>query len=347
MKIHQHIKDMPTYNPPIEGRHESHWMRLDFNERTSSVPKIVTSALVDYANCNLSHLYPAYGDFPEQLALHIGSEPSELMITNGSDQAIDIILRAVLSSDSEAIVPIPTFAMHTHSSKLSGALVHTPQYTREIGYPLNEVLSLINTRTAAIVICNPNNPTGTLVTPEDIIRIAKAAPHAAILVDECYHEYSKTSVMSYINSHPNIAITRTFSKTWGLASLRLGYILSAKQNIEHFLKLRGPYDVNIPAIVAAKAALSAPSYVNEYIDEVMNHSKPALELYLTKKGITYWPSAANFILLHLNNANELEQKLRKKNILVRPRNDIGIENTIRISIGTYKETLALIAAMEE
>lgn len=340
-----HIKRMSPYKPPLEGRSGGGFLLLDFNERTTPVAPYVTEALIDYLRQDCLQVYPEYGDFLKKLAQYLGVGEDEVMVTNGSDQGIDLIYRTVAGPGDEAVVPVPTFAMLTHSAEVVGLRLETPAYTRDFQYPVEKVLSLVTERTKVITVCNPNSPTGTLLDPAEVVRIAKAAPHASVLVDECYYEYSKATVVDYINECPNLYVTRTFSKTWGLPSLRLGYIVSSSRNIEELLKVRGPYDVNKLSVVAAAAALDDPSFMEEYVEEVLQVSRPMFLSFLEEKGITYWPTEANFVLIYPPDSKLLYEQLHQEGILVRPRSGPGIEGTVRITIGTKEDTERLIAAL--
>ena len=320
---------------------------LDFNERTTPVSPQIIEALQNYLANNRLQAYPEYGDFLKELSTYTAVAENELMITNGSDQGIELVFRAVTSPGDEAIVPLPTFAMFEQAAAASELKVISPSYTADFKYPTKEVLAAINDKTRVITICTPNNPTGTLTSVEEILEIAKAAPQAAVLVDECYFEYSNTTVKDYINEYQNIFITRTFSKTWGLSALRLGYLISSAENIENLLKIRGPYDMNTPSIVAARAALKDPSYMKDYVKEVLEVSLPLFLSFLDKKAIRYWPTAANYVLLYPKDPEKLVRSLEEKDILVRPRSGPGIDNTVRITLGTKEQTERLIDILED
>lgn len=350
VRVHPFIQAMSAYKPPLEGRTSSSatpYLLLDFNERTVPLPSAVIEALARYVNANCLHRYPEYGTIATEISQYAGVSADSLMITNGSDQAIDIIFRAFTDSTSEAIIPAPTFAIHDHSAHLQGCKVIAPLYTREQGYPLAEVLGSITEATRLIVVCNPNNPTGTLVPAQDIARIAAAAPNAVVLVDECYFEFSKVTAKDYLQELPNIVITRTFSKTWGLASLRIGYVIAAPDIIDELLKIRGPYDVNRASIEVVRAALQHRSYVAEYALEVMEQSLPLFLQFLEKNRLRYWPPGGNFVLVEFSAAAAVEEGLRERGILVRPRKGPNIDGTLRISLGTREQTERLIAAIGE
>jgi histidinol-phosphate aminotransferase len=347
MPIRESIKRLTPYKPPLEGREGSDYLLLDFNERTTPPSPAVEAALLSYIKCGGLQRYPEYGDVLTPLAQYTGVRTSELMITNGSDQAIDLIYRLVAEPGLEAIVPAPTFPMLDHSAEVSGMTVIRPVYTKDFSYPVDDVLKQISKKTRIIVVCSPNNPTGTLVPKDQILTIAKEAPHAALLVDECYFEYSQSTVADSINNFSNLFITRTFSKTWGIPSLRFGYIITNSHNIEQLSKIRGPYDVNRLAVVAAQAALTDLEHVRDYVQEVIQISRPKLEAYLDSKQIAYWPSAANFLLCHFPDAKNVLEQLRLDGILVRPRSGPGIEGTLRITVGTAKQTQRLINSLDK
>ncbi|WP_045826935.1 pyridoxal phosphate-dependent aminotransferase [Teredinibacter turnerae] len=342
----EHINRMSAYKPPLDGRDPKQHLLLDFNERTLPVSAAVEDALVAYIRDGRLQMYPAYGDIAEQIARYAKVEPDQVMITNGSDQGIDLVIRASCREGDEAIIPGPSFAMYLQCAKVENLDVHQPQYTREKGYPLQEVLGLINEKTRLITVANPNNPSGTILSREEIVVLAKAAPEAVILVDECYFEYCSVTVADLVAQYPNIVITRTFSKTWGIPSLRLGYIISARENILPLLNVRGPYDINQLAIVAIRAALANLDGVESYVDEVMQQSKPRLESYLDSMGIEFWPSGGNFLWVFFADPVSIEARLQAAGILVRPKMDGDGRLGLRITLGTLVQTEHLLAVLE-
>ena len=346
-ELRQHIQQMHPYKPPVEGRSQKQYLRLDFNERTIPLPDELLRVITDSISEKHLHCYPEYGDICDQIAKYAQVEAKQVLITNGSDQGIDVIFRTFVSPGDQVIIPAPTFAMLPHSAELQGAEIISPPFTLEQGFPLTEVLKMISPKTRLIAICNPNNPTGTAISVSEIEELAKAAPQAAILVDECYFEYAEITAKSSISRFPNIVITRTFSKTWGLSALRLGYIIADTDLIEQFLKVRGPYDVNRVAVIAASKALESPEYMKNYVKEVMSESKPMIEDYLRRKGVSFWPSQANFILTYPRDSLKLEASLRELGILTRPRRGPNINNTLRFNFGTLKQAKRLIDGLEQ
>ena len=343
--IKTHITAMSPYVPPLEGRDPKTHALLDFNERTVPVSGAIKQALMDYIAQDRLQVYPSYGNIVPQLADYAGVSAEQLMITNGSDQGIDLVFRAVAKSGCDAIIPGPSFAIYNQCARVENLNIIEPEYNREAGYPLTDVLSAINSKTAIIVVANPNNPCGTRVDNDALMQLSKAAPHAALLVDECYFEYSGDTLVSQLNELPNVFITRTFSKTWGLPSLRFGYLISSADNIRALCNIRGPYDVNQLAIVAAKAALANIDDNKVYVDEVMNKAKPQLESWLQKRGIEYWPSSANFLWAFPAEPEILNDYLTRHGILVRPKAYRG-KMGLRVTIGTQAQVAQLIEVLE-
>ncbi len=342
-----HITAMSAYKPPLEGRNHKKDILLDFNERTEPVAESLKAVLVDFITQNdRLHLYPAYESVVSELAAYTGLSDDQVMITNGSDQGIDLVFRSVARTQApEAIIPGPSFAMYHQCALVEAMKIVEPFYTREEGYPVAEVLAAINDNTAIIVVANPNNPCGTIVQPEVIAEIARAAPKAAILVDECYFEYSRITAIGLIEEFDNIFVTRTFSKTWGLPSLRFGYLMSSPNNISALINVRGPYDINQLAVVAASAALAQPEYTLSYVDDVMNSAKPRLESWLDANKVVFWPSRANYLWVFVANPEALNAYLMEKNIRVRPKAYKG-QMGLRITIGTSQQVDYLIESLE-
>jgi histidinol-phosphate aminotransferase len=346
--IKPHILAMTAYKPPLEGRNPKAYTLLDFNERTIPVGQPIVDALQAFIGDGRLQQYPAYGDIVERLAHYAGVNANQVMITNGSDQGIDLIFRAVAKANAEAIIPGPTFAMYKQCANVEAMKIIEPQYTKEQGYPLREVLAAITPNTAIIVVSNPNNPCGTLVANDVVEQLSRAAPHAAILVDECYYEYSRQSSAALLAKleHSNIFITRTFSKTWGIPSLRFGYILANNAYVDALCNVRGPYDINQLAIVAANAALDNPQYTQQYVDEVMQTAKPQFEAWLSQHNIDYWPSQANYVWAFFDNSKVMDDYLRQNGILVRAK-ELNGKTGLRITIGTVEQTKNLISLCEQ
>eukprot|EP00439_Symbiodinium_sp_Y106_P082667 s542_g22.t1 len=349
MVIKAHIKKLKPYVPPLEGRNPKKFTLLDFNERTAEVPEFVKEAMKDFIDHGGLQKYPSYGGLQADIAAYAGVKPEEVMFTNGSDQGIDLVIRCCCEKGSEVIIPSPTFAMYEQASEAEGLVIRRPHFTKDKGFPLEEVLAIVNQNTSLIVLSNPNNPTGTEIPRDAILEVLRKCPNVGVLVDECYFEFMdpSTTVANELGNFPNLFVCRTFSKTWGIPSLRLGYLMSAPANISALCCVRGPYDINQIAVVAIQAAMKKPQYVFDYVKEVNERSKPLFEEFLNKKGIGYWPTVANFIFCYFQDPKTTEAKLRERGILVRPKKDANDTLGLRVSFGTEQQMRDTIKAMEE
>ncbi len=340
------LYQMAAYEPPLDGRSAQDHLLLDFNERTVPVSDSVVEALCSYIRSGELQKYPSYGDILQRLAGYVSVSPDQVMITNGSDQGIDLTIRAAVGEGEQAIIPNPSFAIYEQCARVEGAVLVASEYDPDIGYPTAEVKSHICDATRLIVIPLPNNPSGTGVPREEIEEILQSAPGAVVLVDECYYEYTGVTVVDLIDRYANLVVVRTFSKTWGLPSLRFGFLISQADNIDQLLKIRGPYDVNQLGVIAAQAALNEPDYTQSYVREVMQESKPLLEVWLQERGIRFWHSCANFLWVFPPHADELADFLQSAGILVRPKADSRGTPGLRITLGRLEQTQRLIRELD-
>lgn len=339
-----YIQNMQAYSPPLKSRRTYEGLLLNFNERTVPVSPKVKDAILDFVKEDKLQVYPEYNNLCYQIANYAEVDEGQIMITNGSDQGIDLVFRTFTKQGDKVIIPSPSFAMFYQSGGLCGNKILRPSYKKDLSFPLDKVLELIDDEIKLVVICNPNNPTGTLLPLKGIEKIAKKAPKAIVMVDEAYFEFSGITAAVLIDKYPNIVVTRTFSKAFGLAAFRMGYLISRKENLEEMLKVRGPYDVNMPACFAVKAALRDRQYMESFAIEVMEEAKPMVEKFFTENRIEYFPSKANFLLFRTTNTGEIFQILKKNGMLLRPSKGQNIENTIRLTIGTVEQMQQFIEA---
>jgi len=342
------ILSMHPYAAPIEGRAGKDYLFLDFNERTIPPHPLILEEIKKYVSEGRLQMYPEYGNLNEVLADYVGVGANEVIPTVGGDQGIDIIMRAFVKDGDKVIIPSPTFAMFNQSANIQGADIISPRYKGDkFEFPFEEVLQEIRSRVKLVILCKPNNPTGTPITRTQAKTIVEKAAslNIAVLADEAYHEFAPDlTIIDLIDKYPNLFIIRTFAKTLGIPSLRAGLIVSQKQNIEELVKIRGPYDVNMVAVAAMKA-LRHPEVardIKKYAREVMTVSKPMVEKFYKTNGIKFSRSVVGF---HLLKVPGLYEFMKTKGIMIRPRSDPP--GTVRASIGTKKDTERYLEAFSE
>lgn len=335
----KHIKEMTPYTPPLSGRLEFSGDLLDFNERVMTPSRKVISALVTFFKKGKIQRYPEYSDLQKKISEYAKVSVSQIMITNGSDHGIDVIFRTFSGRNDTIVIPVPTFPMFMQYAQMIGCRILTVPYEKpDFEFPSVQIIQLLkDKKPKLVVVCNPNNPTGTLISLKDIEAIVQKASSSIFMIDEAYFEFSGVSATALLKKFPNIVIVRTFSKAFGLASLRIGYVISSEQHIEEMTKVRGPYAVNMAAHVAASASLDDLEDMKTYVLEVMTKAKPLVESFFKKNNIHFYKSGANFILFKPQNKNEVYEHLRMNGILVRPQSAFEIDEMLRVSIGTTKQ----------
>jgi histidinol-phosphate aminotransferase len=213
-------------------------------------------------------------------------------------------------------------------------------------FPLAALLDAISPATRAVLIANPNNPTGTGLSLQDIERILKRARKAAVFIDEAYFEFSGVTALGLIEGSPNLFVSRTFSKVYGMAAMRLGCLFSQAGNIAYLHKAQSPYSVNTLAVLAAQAAIRDTAYTENYVAEVLA-ARELLCIGLERLKVGYVPSSANFVLIRAGErAIEILDYLRERDILVRDRS-YEAPGCVRITVGTREQTRRLLGALEE
>ena len=343
------VKEMPEYHPPLGNRDT---LRLDFNENTLACSPAVLAAIQSITAADLTR-YPERGPVESLAAQHLGLSAQQVILTNGVDEAIHILCQAFLDIGDELLLPVPTYTMYEiYASATDAKIVQVPscegQSGKDFSFPFESLLKAITPKTKIIAIANPNSPTGSVVTRAQILQIAEAAPQAVILVDEAYYHFYGQTVIDLIGQVPNLIAARTFSKAYGLASLRIGLLAGPESLLKWTRRVLSPYSVNHVALVALTAALQDQTYLNWYVEQVLQARKEFLAA-LTKIGLQYWATEANFVLVNIGPAHkEFCATMRAQGILVRDRSaDPGCEGLVRITIGTPEQMQQALTVIQQ
>jgi histidinol-phosphate aminotransferase len=338
------VRRLKEYHPPLGDRVG---LRLDFNENTVGCSPRVLERLRQLQFEQLAR-YPERESVERQVAEHLGVDFAGLLLTNGVDEAIHLICETYLEPGDEVLIVVPTFSMYEIYAAATGAQVIAVPAGPDFGYPTDEVLARISPRTRLIAIANPNNPTGTVVSRSDLLRILCAAPDAALLVDEAYFDFYGESLLAEVASYPNLFVARTFSKAYGLAGLRIGVLVGKAAQMAMVRRVSSPYNVNAVALACLPEALADQDYVRQYVAEV-RQGRERLKQELRSLKLHFWPSQANFVLVRIGERHDaFVLAMRKRGILVRDRSrDPGCEGCVRISLGSNAQTGRLIVALRE
>jgi histidinol-phosphate aminotransferase len=339
------VRKMALYSPPSAGREGK--LRLDFNENTVGCSPAVIDFLREHLTASQLSIYPEYADAVRELAAFFGVGEDEFTLTNGTDEAIQLLVNTFVENGDEVVALRPSYAMYKFYAELAGAVVREIEYEREtLEFPMEELLASINAKTRAVLIANPNNPTGSAIGLDEIERIVEARPQVAVLIDEAYFEFFRITALPWIHRFPNLFVSRTFSKAYGMAAMRCGCLFSCAENMAWLKKAQSPYSVNTLAVLAARAAVRDREYVREYVAEVLAARVIAYD-GLARLGIKVYRSFANFFLFHAGDrAIPIRDALRERGVLVRDRS-YEIPGCVRVTIGTRAQVERFLEELQK
>ena len=348
---------VPVYQPgrPIEevarelGLDAEGIIKLASNENPLGPSRLAQAAMRKaVAQVNL---YPDGNAFylKQKLAAKLGVTPGNLILGNGSNEVLEFVGHAFIGPGAEVVVSQYCFAVYPIVTALfGGKLVTVP--AKQYGHDLDAMLAAITPATRVVFVANPNNPTGTSVSPEALARFVSAVPpHVLIALDEAYIEFldEPIDLVAEIRGGQkhNLLLMRTFSKIYGLAGLRLGYGVGHAELVAEFEKVRQPFNINAIAQAGALAALDDTAHA----EKTRRNNSRGLKFYaraFRKLGLEFIPSAANFILVRVGDGARVFNELQKRGVIVRPMGGYSLPEWVRISIGTPKENQRCLEALQ-
>ena len=338
------VRQMAPYTPPTGGRAGK--LRLDFNENTVGCSPKVIEFLKQHLTADALSVYPEYLEAMRELAAFFAVAPGELLLSNGTDEAIQVLINTFVDDGQEVLLLKPSYAMYRFYAELAGASVREIAYTTEdLSFPIGEFIAAIRPETRAILIANPNNPTGTGLGVDSVKRILAAAPNAAVLIDEAYYEFCGVTALPLLRQYPNLFVSRTFSKVYGMAAMRCGCLFSSVGNVRWMHKAQSPYSVNMLAALAARAAVEDREYATNYAAEVLAAREMAYEGF-RRLGIPFYASQANFVLFRAGDrAIPIRDALRERGVLIRDRS-YEIPGCVRVTIGNRAQIERFLGELE-
>jgi histidinol-phosphate aminotransferase len=335
---------MKEYHPPLGNRDT---LRLDFNENTLACSPKVCEVLEKISAGALTR-YPEREPVEALVAARLGVAADQIALTNGVDEAIHVLFEAFLEAGDELLLPVPTYTMYEVYASATDTRVVAVQAADDLRFPFDRLLAAITPRTKIVAIANPNSPSGSVATREQILELARRAPHALLLVDEAYFHFHGETVIDLVGKVPNLMVARTFSKAYGLAGLRLGLLAGQVESMCWVRRVLSPYSVNSLALACLPPALEDEAYLNWYVREVLA-ARIEFEAVLDAAGVRRWPSHANFVLVEIGaHHSEFVRLMSSKGVLLRDRSsDPGCAGRVRITIGTREQMRHAALALDE
>ena len=346
------VEGLQAYSAPLEGRRGM--LRLDFNENTMGPsPQVV--AAIRAIPAEQYAIYPEYDGLRQAVVANLAGvglsrplQPDQIGLFNGVDAAIHAIFHAYGDRGDTLLTTSPTFGYYTPCAQMQGMAIEAiPYRLPDFGFPFEELRAALQGCPRILLICNPNNPTGTRLAAELILELAASAPGTLVVVDELYEAFTGDSLLPSADfaATPNLLVLRSLAKTAGLAGLRIGFAIGAVPVIDRIGRVTGPYDINSFAVTAAHAALADQAYVDSYVAEVLR-ARTWLVQQLQAAGVRHHAAGGNYLLIWPERpAEEVEQRLRQAGILVRSMAAKPlIDGSLRVSLGTSEQMQRFWAA---
>jgi histidinol-phosphate aminotransferase len=315
-------------------------------------PRGVAAAQASLATANL---YPDGGSFAlrQKLATRLGVDAAQILVGAGSNEIIDLLVQTFCAEGDEVVAPQYSFIAYKLAAEKNRRAFREAPTEKSLAYDVDAVLSAITPRTKILFFANPNNPTGAYLPRAHFERLVDELPPRVLFVaDEAYFEYASAAdypdARQYLKRRPRMAALRTFSKIYGLAGLRVGYMVASAELNDFVHRIRLPFNVSSTAQAAAQAALDDDAHVTR-AREGNGGELPRLSQALRALGLDVLPSQTNFVLADFGarDGRQLYVALLHKGVIVRPMNGYGLPHHLRITVGTRDENARLIKAVEE
>lgn len=353
-----HIRAIAPYQPgkPISelaremGLEASAIVKLASNENPLGISPKARAAVA--AALDGLALYPDGNGhaLKTALAARLGVDRAQIVLGNGSNDVLELAARVFLGADASAVYSQHAFAVYPLATLACGARgIETP--ARDHGHDIEAMAAAIRPDTRLVFIANPNNPTGTLLRPNELLAFLERVPETvAVVLDEAYGEYlepdERAPSLDWLARFPNLIVTRTFSKAYGLAGLRVGYAVAHAEVADLLNRLRQPFNVNSLALVAAQAALEDTDFLAAS-KRVNDAGLAQLAEGFRGLGLDYIPSRGNFICVRVGEAARVYHELLRRGVIVRPVGNYGLPDYLRVSVGLAEQNRRCLTALGE
>jgi histidinol-phosphate aminotransferase len=323
-------------------------VKLNQNENPWELPEAVRQAIVQRA---LAQPWSRYPDFDprellEALSRFAGWPAAGILAGNGSNELIEALLLVTVGPGVRVAIPEPTFTLYALLTGILGGDLVRVSLDANLEYDVDALCDAA-AEASVLVVCSPNNPTGGVLTPDEVERLCRAS-RGLVVIDEAYHEFSGVTVVPLLTRHENLVVLRTFSKAMALAGLRLGYLMAAPSLVREIDKARLPYNINVFSQTAALVLLEDMSAVRETVARLVEERARLTQALAALPGVRVYPSQANFLLLELSQATPAEvfaaayaEGVLIRNVSSYPR----LSRCVRVSVGTPDENQRLIEAL--
>ncbi len=353
--VRKEMSTLPLYR--TEGLYDQQLnpraAKLDLNENFVVEDEVLKKLLSEACARIDPRLYPSpYGGVATKaISDFLGFDESQISVGNGADEVLDLIAKVFVSEISKALIVEPTFSMYAYYTCLYGGKKVTALLTPSFELDQEEVLKKTDENTSLLFLCSPNNPTGNQFRDAAIKKILENFT-GVVVVDETYVDFAGHTVIDLVRDFDNLVVVRTFSKAFGMAGIRFGFLVSNARIVEYVRKVTSPFNVNTITQSLINLALQNWKYFEQRAQLVIKERKWLTQMLTGIKGIVAYPSDANFVLFNVAgtglSSSTVARKLYKKNVWVKDRGDLPLlTNCVRVTVGTREMNEAFISALEE
>jgi histidinol-phosphate aminotransferase len=353
--VQEEVRSLSSYEVKtiLEQKPDEKIVKLNLNENFAVPTKLIEKLLLDACQSVDVRAYPpprgclavkAISDF-------LGLSTSEVSVANGADEIMDLLMKVFIRKGSKVMVAEPTFPMYTFFAELYGGKKVSVMLKRDFSLDVDALLKKADKDTRLLFVCSPNNPTGNQFRESDIKQLLEEFK-GVVVVDEAYVDFASSSVINWVKEYDNLAVLRSFSKAFGLAGLRLGYLVSSKHVVKYVQRVVGPFNVNSVTQQAIVLALQNWSRFKEGLDIVVKEREWLMKNLKQIDGVKPYPSDANFILFKVTkdklSSVALTERMENRNVLVKDRGHLPLlENCIRVTVGTRNMNEAFVSALKK
>jgi histidinol-phosphate aminotransferase len=353
--VQKEVRDLSCYEVKtiLGQKNQEKIVKMDLNENFAMPTETIQELLLDACRSIDVRAYPPpRGSLAAKaISSFLGFSESEVSVANGADEIMDLLMKVFVRKGSKVVVVEPSFPMYTFFAQLYGGSTVPVLLRPDFSLDVDAIFNRADKDTRLLFVCSPNNPTGNQFREADIKRLLQEF-RGVVVVDEAYVDFAQGSVINWVKEYDNLAVLRSFSKAFGLAGLRLGYLVSNASIVEYVQRVVGPFNVNSVTQQAVALALERWSYFERQIKLVVNEREWLMKKLRQIDGVKPYPSDANFILFKvakdgLTSATVVE-RMENRNVLVKDRGHLPLlENCIRVTVGTRNMNQAFLSALKD
>ena len=341
------LSAMPSY----DGVEKNYRVKVNANECTLNLPPLVEERVLNRLSYVAFNRYPneEYHSLAEQIARNFSVDTSQIILGGGSSEIIEKVFHAFGGAGRTVVYPQPSFSMYKIYARAAESNGVAFDLDAKFNLDVDAFIKRIRDVNASLaVVCNPNNPTGNALTPEQVEKIASSID-CAFLLDEAYVEFYGRSAVNLVAKYPNLMVARTFSKAYGLAGARVGYMIAQSDVTRMVNKTFMPYHLNVLSLVTADIVYQMRDEFAPRLQMIISERRRMIERLEKLSGVEVFPSETNFVLIRLSRAEELKNFLETLDIGIRyfSPTAFGLKNCLRISIGTSDENDEVFSAIKE